>query len=452
MENGKAAVRGRAVSLGGKLAVIGLLALALQAGAMVTLGLVRERQGRLREATASVQAKWGGPGAVIGPVLTVPVIDGKGERHRVQILPDELVVSGKLVPKRRYFGIFESVVYAAKLELTGTLTRALPPDLVVGPAKADWNGAQLSLGVRDLKGVREAVSGTLGGEPITFEPGVPWRTVVCSGVGAKVPLGKVPDGTALPFSIALQLNGSERLALFPVGQETRVDLSSSWPHPSFQGEFLPESRTIGEKGFDAHWKVISLNRPFPQAWLERTRRDVVRVNNVEQVAVAQEASYKDEIARSEFGVGLVLPAAHYQSVERAVKYSLLFIGMTFMAFLAVEVVAGRRVHPVQYLLVGMAVTLFYVLLLALAEHVRFVLAYLAAAAGVVGLVTAYGRTALRGAGPAAGVAGVLVSLYGFLFVTLRLEDFALLVGALGVFGALAAFMLVTRNVDWYSLG
>jgi inner membrane protein len=462
MENGKApAARGKATSLGAKLVVIGVLAVVLQAGAILTLGLVRERQGRLREAAASIQAKWGGPGAVAGPVLTVPLVDAQGGRHQARLLPDELTVTGKLVPERRSFGIFETVVYTARLELAGKFTRTLPAGAGGGEPRpyggADawtpaWDEAQLSVGIRDLKGVREAVLGTLGGRELAFEPGVAWKAVLCSGVGARVPLGGVADGAALPFSIALTLNGSERLGLFPLGRETRVELASSWAHPSFQGEFLPESRTIGEKGFAATWKVINLNRAFPQAWVDRARRDVVRTGNVEQLLAVEEENFTDQVRAAEFGVGLLLPVVHYLFVERAVKYSLLFIGMTFMAFLAVEILTGRRVHPVQYLLVGAAVTLFYVLLLALAEHVRFGAAYLAAAAGVVGLVTAYGRTALRGARPAAGVGGVLVTLYGFLFVTLRLEDYALLVGALGVFGALAAFMLVTRNVDWYSLG
>ena len=236
----------------------------------------------------------------------------------------------------------------------------------------------------------------------------------------------------MPFSFELALRGSGDLRFQPAGMETRVELESPWPAPGFTGAFLPGERRIGETGFTASWKVPYYGRDYPQVW---------RDTDVEASA----------LERSAFKVSLVLPANAYQQTERSVKYAALFIALTFATFFLLELLSPARLHAVQYLLVGFALCLFYVLLLALAEHLGFAPAYAVAAAATVGLIAAYCRSILGGLRWAGVMLACLTALYGYLFVVLRLEDYALLLGALGLFAVLALVMRLTRDLDWFTL-
>ena len=435
-------VRSRRVpSLGMKLVVIGALAVLLHLGSVMTLGLVREREARSASAVAEIAGKWGGAQRLLGPVLTVPFTDAEGRILLGRFLPDELEIKGSAEPEIRYYGIFKTVVYTSKLVVSGRFTA---PDMAawqITPEQVQWQNAVIAFGISDSKGIRENLEVSWDGSKLATEPGTGTHGFPANGVSVKLPRDSFANGKPVAFSLSLQINGSESLFFHPLGKVTNVELSSPWAHPSFGGAFLPEKRSIDAKGFTAAWRILHHNRSYPQAWFD-----------IGQTTASGHTQNAEAIARSGFGVEMHIPADHYQQVERSVKYGILFIGLTFMAFFATEIIARRRLHPVQYFMVGLAMTIFYVILLALAEHVGFSAAYLAAATGVVGLITAYSKAALAGLKPAAGVCGVLVTLYGFLFVTLRLQDYALLVGALGVFGALAVFMMVTRQVDWYEIG
>jgi inner membrane protein len=229
------------------------------------------------------------------------------------------------------------------------------------------------------------------------------------------------------------MGGSSRLVVVPAGDETVVSLSSPWPDPSFDGAWLPGQRQVGAGGFDATWRVLNLARNFPSHWTDR------------QVD-------ERRLSASAFGVSFLSPVDTYRTNERAVKYQLLFLGLTFLCFTLIELLAALRVHPVQYLLVGLALCLFYLLLLSLSEQIGFSRAYPIAAAAVVVLVTAYVRSVLATPARALVIGGFLSALYGFLYVLLQIQDYALLVGSAGLFAVLGAVMWLTRRVDWYALG
>jgi inner membrane protein len=248
------------------------------------------------------------------------------------------------------------------------------------------------------------------------------------------PIGRNIDAEklrqALPFTINLELNGSESLQFLPAGDTTSVELRSSWPSPSFSGNYLPEARDITAEGFRASWRVSSIGRELPSMW-----------TGAAGAAGASHESY--------FGVDLYMPLSVYRLTERATKYGVLFLGLTFVTYFLFEVVAGLRLHPLQYLLVGFANSLFYLLLLSLAEHIGFGLAYLVSCLGSCGLIIGYSWSVLGSRGSAAIMSAVLLLLYSFLYMTLKAESFALLAGTIGLWVSLAAIMYLTRRIDWY---
>jgi inner membrane protein len=423
-------------SAGIRLAIIVGVSLVLLIPAQMIQGLIRERERTRDGAIAEVSGKWGRGQTLAGPILTVPYNEytrnKKGKvlsatvRH-AHFLPEKLSVTGTVRPEVRYRGIFEVMLYNGKLRMTGEFAPPKGKDLSIDPGDFLWNEAFLSLGISDLKGLKEIVRFQWGDKKVTAHPGIPSKDILSSGVSARVPLrGK---RKTYPFSLELDLNGSRNLFFVPVGKETRVTLTSPWPSPSFQGEFLPESRSITAEGFSAGWKVLSLNRNFPQQWTGRN----------------------DQIATSAFGVDLLLPVDEYQKTMRTAKYALLFIALTFAAFFLLEVLSDRSIHPIQYLLVGLALVLFYSLLLSFTEHLRFPTSYFLAGAGIVGTIAAYSAAVLKSRALASIVAGIVTVLYGFLYILLQLEDYALLLGSLGLFVILGLFMYLTRRVDWFTV-
>lgn len=418
-------------------------------------GLVAERESRRREAVAEIAQAWGGPQTVLGPVLVVPhrvvrkevvvpppapgmpasTVVTPVEKTRVEtayaaFLPDRLAFEGRLVPERRKRGLFEAVVYAVELKAIGTFPATDLRALGIDPDAADLSGAFVSVAVSDTRGIREEASVAWDGSSVRFRPGPGPSGLGDAGLNA--PLASFDPAKAHTFAFTLRLRGTESLSVAPLGASTEATLSSPWPSPSFTGTFPPETRTVGASGFTAAWRVSSFGRPYAQAW--------------------RASPPKDQIAASAFGARLYLPADEYQQTTRALKYAVLFVGLTFLAFALFEVLGHARLHPLQYLFVGFALALFYLLLLSLAEHAGFGVAYLSAASATTLLVAGYSVWALSGAASGALLGAALASLYGTLYVLLRLEDWALLLGAGVLFAILAGVMFGTRRVDWWSLG
>ncbi len=423
-------------SAGIRLAVIAVIIMVLQMPAGLIRDLIRGREATRDRAVAEISGKWGRAQTVAGPVLTVPYRiaekDDKGKVVSTRIayahfLPDDLSVAGTMVPQVRYRGIYEAVLYNGKLRLEGTFPRPDGKELGIASGDMMYDKAFLSVGISDMKGIKETPRVHWNGETLPANPGIESPDVLASGISARVALEE--RATGYPFAVDVDLNGSQQLSFLPLGRETRVALSSKWASPSFQGEFLPEKRTISKDGFSAEWKVLSLNRNYPQKW----------------------AGKNENVSASAFGVSLLLPLDGYLKTMRTTKYSLLFVTLTFAAFFVIEILRRLSVHPIQYLLVGLALALFYTLLLSLTEHLRFHYSFLVAGVGIVGLVSAYSASVLRSGRLAAAVGGVLAALYGFLYVLLQCEDFALLLGSVGLFAILGLFMYLTRTVDWFTV-
>ena len=430
-------------SLAVKLLTIGFLILLLLIPLAMVLFLVGERQGRRQEAANEVAASWGHAQTLGGPVLTVPYrarsIDSSGKvetwTEHAHFLPERLQVTGELRPERRQRGIFETVVYRAELRVSGAFR---PPDFSawqIDERDIQWDQATVAFGVPDPRGIRQGVVLRWGDRDLPLEPGAGEARLWMTGLRAAVPGLAAAEAGPIPFSLALGLNGSSSFAVMPFGKETVVRLRSSWPHPSFVGGFLPETRTVSDRGFDATWRVSWFGRSYPQRWRASEKETLVP---------------EGALATSMFGVELFIPADGYQKTERSLKYAVLFIALTFLAFFLCETFNPFAIHAVQYLLVGFALCIFYLLLLSLSEVLPFGAAYAAAAAATVLLIGAYGAAALRGWRRGALVGGVLAVLYGYLWCLLRAEDRSLLLGSVGLFLILALVMYLTRRIDWHA--
>ena len=427
-----------------RIAMMAVLLVGLLFPMMLIYGLVSERAGRRTEAAREISAQWGDAQTVAGPVLSVDfrIVTGTGTdgkpvfvSDRAVFLPAALRIDTEVVPDTRRRGIFEVIVYRSRLKLSG---RFSPPDFSKWRAEPEHilrATATLSLGISDPRGISGPIALSWNGRPQTFVPGTPDVGMALRGISALVPVADA--GGDLAFDIVVEANGTRELRFLPAGNETVVALRSAWPHPSFVGAPLPQQRAISTSGFTADWNVPYYGRSFPTSWsLNTINRDQLRA----------------AVDAAPFGVALVRPVDIYQQAERAVKYAALFIVLTFVIAFLWEIINGAPVHPVQYIFIGFALCVFYLLLLALSEHIGFDVAYVVAAAANVALIAWYWSWVVRsGARHGLLMAGALSALYGYLYLLLRQEDHALLGGALGLFVMLALVMFLTRRIDWYTL-
>lgn len=425
-----------------KMLVIGFLIVLLLIPLAMVGSLVQERRSRSGEAAEEVASTWGRSQVLAGPVLTVPYLQHVKNEKGVPVtltsyarfLPETLEIGGDVKTETRSRGIFEVAVYRTDLRWKGTFAR---PDLGVwrvAPEDVLWQDAYLAVGVPDMRGITSAVSLQWGNRTLQLAPGGGEEGLWSSGLRVPVPgLAESKPGEVYAFAFDLGLNGSRSLSFLPFGKETRVSLKSPWPSPSFSGSFLPVRRTVRGTGFEALWNVSWFGRSYPQQW---------RAGEAEEVASAE------TINNSAFGVQLFMSVDAYQKTERARKYGVLFLLLTFLTFFLYEQFNPFSLHPVQYLLVGSALCLFYLLLLSISEHAPFGLAYLVASSATVLLIGGYSIAILRGALRALLMTVVLGSLYGYLYVLLQLEDYALLLGSVGLFVILAVVMFLTRRIDW----
>ncbi|HUR82653.1 MAG TPA: cell envelope integrity protein CreD [Thermoanaerobaculia bacterium] len=417
-----------------ELIILGGIVLVLVVALMMIRSTVMERAQRARSATGEVASSWGQSQIVGGPVLIVPYRDLLGRVQRATFLPERLVVRGRLVPERRRRGIYETVLYRAQLRVEGEFARPDFAAWTIDEKDVLWGQAILTIGLSDLRGLRGNPVMQFDGRPLEFSGGSGNPLLWVTGLTAAHPFHEVLS-PRYPFAMDLALNGSEQIAFYPLGRETVVELSSNWPDPSFGGAFLPESRRVTPQGFTARWSLSSLARSYPQQWRE----------------TGDEApNLMAAMLPTAFSVGLYLPVDHYQQSERSLKYGVLFIVLTFVTFFLYELLSPVTLHPVQYFLVGGALCLFYLLLLSISEHAAFGVAYAIASVATIALITAYGAALLHSRLRVAGLAAVLTLLYGYLYVLLQLEDWALLMGSIGLFLILALVMYATRRVDWGS--
>ncbi|HCW32705.1 MAG: hypothetical protein UT55_C0017G0015 [Candidatus Peregrinibacteria bacterium GW2011_GWE2_39_6] len=444
-------------SIGLKIFAIGFLMLILMIPSSIIDGVIREREMRSSNVKIEVASKWANSQVLTGPILNVPYAT-EYKNGTAHFLPETLQIDGVVEPEIRSRSIYELVLYTTDLNISGSF---LFPDVSVLKLNSNyflWEKAYVSMGITDMKGISENFGLDWNGEKLSFEPGIPDVDLFDSGVNAPIKIANNNSGNdKYDFKINLRLNGSEWLAFNPVGKTTVTNLNSSWANPSFDGAFLPTTRDISKEGFTASWNVLHFNRSFPQEWLDATygfssTRDGKGFDETFVYGNEFTGGQPQLIAGSAFGVNLLLPVDTYQKNTRAVKYALMMIFLTFLSFFFIEIFQRKRVHPLQYLLVGFAICLFYLLLLSLSEYIAFALAYLVATIATVVLVAAYSRAVFRSLRSSGLVALILVALYGFFYSLLQLQDYALLVGSVGLFVILALVMFLSRSIDWYNLG
>lgn len=424
-----------------KLIPIGVLILLLLIPRVMILSLINERSSNANQAITEVMSKWSNSQIVTGPILTIPykktVYNEEKEKYvdliyTATFLPNNLTIKGQINPQKLYRSIYDVVVYQAEIDITGTFTSPDFSALNIPRENVLWEQAETQLSISDLRGINKEVQLIWSGEELIFSPGLSSSQNGESGIS----LG-IPDFTGKKindFQLTLDLKGSKSLLFTPVGEKTEVELASSWNDPGFTGNFLPSSREITDDGFTAKWNVLHFNRNFPQQWTNESQQGGVPAHFLHN---------------SDFGVELVSLANHYQKNTRSAKYAILVILITFIVFFMYEVFSKQRIHPFQYIMVGSAITLFYLLLLSITEHLGFNLAYLIASLAVLLLVFLYSRTFMPKLKNSAGVGLALSACFGFVFILLQLESFALLAGSVGMFILLAVLMYSTRKVNWY---
>jgi len=431
----------RSVTL--KLISITILVLLLLIPTSMLTDLVSERQAVRDDAVNEVSSKWGNEQTIGGPVISIPYTasyknnsgDMEEEIRYAHFLPDALNISGTVQPEKRYRGIYVVVLYNTRLHVSGDFTSLDLEDLNIPLSDYQFQNAVISVGISDMKGIAENISFTINDTLHALNPGLPVHDIFSSGGSFKFPVNRK---SKYHFEFDLNLNGSTALGFLPFGKETNVSLTSPWGTPSFTGSFLPDKREISDNGFTASWKVLQLNRNYPQQGTE-----TFIGNSDDKSNVASDDQY------AAFGVKLLLPVDEYQKTTRSVKYCIMFIIITFLTFFFTEVLNKRRIHPIQYMLVGFAICLFYVLLLAISEHLSFNLAYLIGCLSTLALITLYAKTIFKNNPLTALFSVLLAILYGFFYSLLQLEDYALLLGSIGLFLILATIMYLTRKVDWY---
>ncbi|MGH8177473.1 MAG: cell envelope integrity protein CreD [Steroidobacter sp.] len=428
-----------AASVTVKALMIGLIVLLLLIPLSMLRGVVSERSALREQAYSRVAEGWGGNVALGGPMLIIPTERVVNDKDGTRVVRCDLYLLSallnvgstlKLEAEPRYVGIYAVPVYLADVHLTGRFDFASLQPLLEEPGVTYlWAQSRLRLPLSQVRSLREVRTARLGSEDLKLGPAGPGAY---RGVDAPVDLTELMKTESAAFDFRVVVAGSREFSILPLGSTTTVDLTSNWPHPSFQGAFLPANRSISEAGFEARWQVLELNRSYAQTWME---------GDVDEAM----------LTASGLGVGLYQPVDVYQRGERAIKYALLFIALTFLTFFTWEQIARIRLHPLQYLLVGLALSMFYLLLIALSEHIAFAIAYSIAAISLVALIGAYIAGALQSSVRGAVAGGAMTAVYGLLYVLVLSEEYALLLGAIVLFSGLAAVMLVTRKLDWYAV-
>jgi len=410
--------------------------------------VVAERNSYHASVLEGIASTWGAQQTLVGPVLVVPYVehytsvdtvtekDGTARvvskdvssDHTAILLPKNLEIRADLKEEHRHRGIYDALVYSAKLSLSGQFDHSplLKRSDDGAERRIQWDKAFVMVGLSDTKAIADASELSWDDKPIKLEPGTHLPELLASGFHA--PLSASADTKSThDFKLNLTLHGSDSLNFAPLGETTKARMTSTWTHPSFQGNSLPVKRTLNDQGFSAEWEIPHLVRNYPQYWLMDDKQ-------------------KYDINAFTAGVSLYEPVSLYSQVIRAVKYGVLFVGLTFLTFFAFEISVGKRLHVLQYGLVGVALSLFYLLLLSLAEHIAFVYAYLGAASVVVMIITLYAWAVLRSFKSGLLILLLLSGLYGVLYLLLEMEDYALLAGTGLLIIATSSMMYVTRNL------
>ena len=424
--------------------LVAILSLLMSIPLNMVESVVRERGNLYNSVLNSIASTWGKQQRLSGPTLLIPytekfvteniLTDKDGNERKVNktsytqrtaiVLPESLDIDSNLNGHERTRGIYKSLVYSADLSLKGHFKRPDIESLSNYIDKIHWDKAWVALGVSDTRAINKVSALNWSDQQLDFEPGTRVTSLIQQGFHAPLALDQTQE--QFEYSLDLNINGSSGFYFEPFAKTTDVKITSDWPHPSFQGSVLPSERNITDNGFEARWSIPHLARNFPQLWIVETQ--------------------KFDVHEFSAGVNLFEPVSLYSQITRTIKYGILFITLTYITFVIFELGIKRRLHIVQYAVIGLALTMFYLSLLSLAEHIDFVRAYIAAAALISVMISLYAYSAVRSLSRAGLVFALLSGLYFILYSLLKLEDYALLVGTVLLLLILAVMMYFTRNI------
>lgn len=395
--------------------------------------LVQERQTRNEAVVKEVDNRWAMSQTLTGPYIYLPfqktIMDVSDKPvtniSHLFIIPENKEVSGTVTHELRVRSIYKVLLYRAALSDQGDFLFQIPKNIL--PGQIQWADAKICFGISDFKGIEEKLVIRFNGSDNELSPGLPSNDISEKGLSAPILLTASDIGKPLNYKMSVKLKGSEMLHFIPLSGNSHYTLASTWPNPSFDGNNLPSERTVGSNGFSASWYFNKANLPFGTV-----------LND-----------FKFDPSTIAFGVTMVQPADQYAKTNRSIKYAILIIGQTFSLFFIIELMQRKPIHPVQYVLIGLALVIFYSLLLAISEFLEFDYAYLIASLSTILLIGLYAKSHFNSWKSSGIFSGVLTLLYGFIFVLIRLEDTALLVGSIGLFIILALTMYGSKKVNWY---
>lgn len=444
--------------------IIGFLALLMMIPMLYVKNLVFEREERQKEAAREISSKWAGRQNIIGPVIGIPFWQTQEgdtntrktvRKNIAYFLPDKLNINATVNPKEKHRGIFKVMLYDTKATISGSFTKPAFEKLSISADKVIWNEAFVVMNIADNKGLNDQLTLNWKDSLIELSPQAGSSN---DGMTASLQASSADDLSNINFTTTIDLNGSEQLFFTPTGKLTTVNIESSWKHPSFSGSMLPQTTDVSDSGFKASWKSMSHKRNFPQQWIgteysldhyfapppeEKSARFDGSIRAADMQAVSA-----GSIGSSAFGVDLFIPVNGYQKTLRTIKYALLCILLTFAAFFLIETAHKKSVHPFQYGLVGLALILFYTLLLSFSEYTGFNTAYIIASAATIGLIAWFVKGVLQSGRATSVLSVVLVLIYAYVFSLLQLQDYSLLLGSIGLFLTLAVVMYFSKKLQW----
>jgi len=431
-----------------KALIIGGIVLILQIPTFFVQDLIKEREQRQKEAIAEVSSKWARKQNIAGPVLVLPYWQATSDtsnksmtKHFAYFLPDVLTINSNVTPEEKYRGIYKVMLYTSKISLKGTFNSIALEKLKIDSRDIIWDEAFVHINITDIKGLNDELRLQWAAQVITLSPDDREGNATNGGLSGAVNLSSIEDLKQVDFSAEISISGSEELLFTPVGKSTSAEMSAKWPHPSFTGDILPLNTRISNDSFYAKWTSVSQKRNFPQQWKD----NAFVINRVYDLSVADTSG---NINYNAFGASLYVPVNGYQKTMRSVKYSFLCILLTFAAFFLIETSNKKSVHPFQYGLVGLALVLFYTLLLSFSEYIGFNSSYAVASVATIGLIAWFVKGILGSARLTIILSVVLLLVYTYVFTILQLQDYALLLGSVGLFITLAVIMHFSKKIQW----
>ena len=424
-----------------KVGLIGFLTLLLLIPSNLIQDLIYERQGRQQEVIDEVSDKWSGSQQLEGPVLVLPYktmvsqkdnagkITYKEALTNIYILPEALNISSKVSPEILHRGIFDAVVYNSKVKVNGKFTPLELKKSGINPDMVQWDKAKVAIGLSDLKGLKNNPVVQLAKVNYNVEPDFTSLKLFSNNL-IILPDLSASKNTALDFSFELDIRGSSELTFMHLGKTTTVKAEGNWNNPKFTGRYLPDQRSVSGTAFSATWKMAYFNRPFAQQWVE------------------QNASLIGKGSSASFGIEFIMPVDQYQKTMRSAKYAILVILLTFISLFFTEMLNKKKVHLLQYVLIGASMIIYYTLLLSLSEQLGFDFAYLISSVATVGLIGTFIGMLLKNTKTALLFSTILTVFYSFIYVIIQLQDLALLFGSIGLFIIIATMMYLSAKMDW----